>query len=120
MKRALTFVFALGLVLCLATAAAAEDKKKKKPGKAKGPDATALFGKLDANGDKKVSKDEFVAFKGVGKKADAGKEPKGLATARDEWFKKLDANGDASLTVAEFGKLKQVMAASPAKKKKVK
>ena len=116
MKRLLTHLTVLTLVLCLAATAGAQDKKKKKKAKAQGPDAAALFTKLDANADKKVSKDEFNTFKGVGKKADAGKEPKGFAATRDQWWQKLDANADQTLTAAEFGKLKQVMVASPAKK----
>ena len=120
MKRVLTFALAFGLVLCLATTAAAQGQKKKKKPANQGPNAAALFAKLDANADKKLSKDEFNAFKGIGKKADAGKEPKGLAAARDTWFQKLDGNGDQSLTAQEFNKIKQVMDANPGKKKKPK
>jgi Ca2+-binding EF-hand superfamily protein len=119
MKRLLSVAAILGLVLALTgTAGAADEKKKKKQEKGNAPEATALFTKLDTNGDGKLSKDEFNAFKGVGKKADAGKEPKGFASTRDDWFAKLDANKDQSLSKDEFGKLKQVMTDNPAKKKK--
>ncbi len=116
MNRFLTFAVACGFALSLtATAGAAEEKKKKK--KAPGPDLAAIFAKLDANSDKKVSKDEFNAFHGLVEKKE-GKEPKGLVAARGEWFKKLDANNDGSLTVEEFSKAKDAIAASPVKKKK--
>jgi len=110
-------VFALLLSLAAPAGAADEAKKKKKDAK-KGSEATALFDKLDTNKDKKLSKDEFAAFKGLKEPKKEGNEPKGLATARDEWFKKLDTNGDGSLSAAEFGKIKDVIAANPVAKKK--
>ncbi|MBO0698136.1 MAG: hypothetical protein J2P46_07065, partial [Zavarzinella sp.] len=88
MNRLLSAVAALGLVLALTATAGAADKKKAKKAKANGPDVNALFTKLDTNGDGKLSKDEFNAFKGFGKKADSGKEPKGLSATRDGWFAK--------------------------------
>ncbi|HKB05274.1 MAG TPA: EF-hand domain-containing protein [Gemmataceae bacterium] len=118
MQRLLSVAAVVGLVLAFASTAGAADEKKKKKEKGKAPEATALFTKLDTNGDGKLSKDEFNAFKGVGKKADAGKEPKGFASTRDDWFAKLDTNKDGSISKEEFGKLKQVMTDNPAKKKK--
>jgi Ca2+-binding EF-hand superfamily protein len=119
MNRFLSAAAVFGLVLALtAPAGAADEKKKKKKAQTRGADATALFTKLDTNSDGKLSKDEFNAFKGFGKKADAAKEPKGLSAARDTWFDKLDANKDGSLSKDEFAKLKDVVAANPAKKKK--
>ena len=92
------FVFAaavLGLLLGLTTVANAQDEKKKKK---KAPDSGAVFAKLDANTDKKISKDEFGKFTGLAEKKPGkeGKEPKGLAALRDGWFVKLDANSDGS------------------------
>jgi Ca2+-binding EF-hand superfamily protein len=119
MKRVLSVAAVFALLLSFAApAGAADEAKKKKKDAKKGSEATALFEKLDTNKDKKLSKDEFAAFKGL---KEPKKEPKGLAAARDEWFKKLDTNGDGSLSAAEFGKLKDVIAANPvAKKKKAK
>jgi Ca2+-binding EF-hand superfamily protein len=119
MKRLVTAVAVLGLVLALtAPAGAADEQKKKKAKKTRGADVTALFTKLDTDKDGKLSKDEFHAFKGFGKKADAAKEPKGLSGARDTWFATLDANKDGSLSKEEFGHVKQVVADNPAKRKK--
>src|SRR4051794_27570672 len=100
MTRLLSVAAALALVLSLAAPAGAADeaKKKKKKDAKKGPDTTALFAKLDTNGDKKLSKDEFTAFHGLTEPKKAGKEPKGLVSARDDWFKKLDTNADGSVS----------------------
>jgi hypothetical protein len=120
-NRFLSAAVAFGMLLGLtATAQAADEKKKKK--KNEGPDLSALFAKLDTNNDKKVTKDEFNAFKGLqAQKAEkAGKEPKGLSAARDVWFSKLDTNNDGSLTFQEFSKIKDVIAANPIQKKKKK
>jgi hypothetical protein len=119
MTRVLLSFAVLALTAVLAAPAAAQDdaKKKKKEAK-KGPEAAALFAKLDANKDEKVSKDEFATFKGLKEPKKEGKEAKGVVAKRDDWFKKLDANTDGSLTVAEFGKLKEVVAANPPEKKK--
>lgn len=113
MKRFLSLAVILGLAF---TVGAADEKKKKK----QAPDLTAVFAKLDANSDKKVTKEEFDAFKGLAtpKPGKEGKEPKGIAEARGDWFKKLDANTDNSLTADEFAKVKDAIAARPAKKKK--
>jgi hypothetical protein len=119
MKRVLSVaaVFALLLSLAAPAGAAAEAQKKKKDAK-KGPDTAAMFAKLDTNNDKKLSKEEFAAFKGLKEPKKEGKEPKGLSAARDTWFQKLDTNGDGSLTAAEVGKIKDVVAANPVAKKK--
>jgi len=120
MTRILSAAAVLALVLSMAAPAGAADadaKKKKKDAK-KGPDTAALFAKLDKNGDKKVSKEEFTAFHGLTEPKKEGKEPKGLASARDDWFKKLDTNADGFLTAEEFSKVKDVIAANPPMKKK--
>jgi Ca2+-binding EF-hand superfamily protein len=121
MNRILFAALTLGLMLGLAGVAGAADEKKKKK-KNDGADVTAAFTKLDANGDKKVSKEEFDAFKGLQtpKPGKEGKEPKGLAEVRGKWFTKLDANNDGSVTAQEFAKLKEVVAANPPEKKKKK
>ena len=116
MKRFLS----LAVILGLAFAVGAADAKKKKKDQA--ADLTAVFAKLDKDSDKKVTKEEFDAFKGLAtpKPGKEGKEPKGIAEARAEWFKKLDANSDSSLSADEFAKVKEAIAARPAKKKKAK
>src|SRR5262249_15616010 len=101
-------------------AQAADEKKKKK--KTEGPDLAALFAKLDTNNDKKLTKDEFNAFKGLqAQKAEkAGKEPKGLPAARAVWFSKLAPNTAGTLPVQEVWKTKDAIAANPIEKKKKK
>jgi Ca2+-binding EF-hand superfamily protein len=121
MNRYVSAAAVLGLVLALtAPAGAADEKKKKKKANTQGSEVTALFTKLDTNQDGKLSKDEFNAFKGFGKKADKAKEPKGLSSARGDWFAKLDMNQDGTLSKDEFAKVKEVVAANPAKKKATK
>lgn len=116
MKRFLSLAVVLGLAFTVGAA----DEKKKKKGQA--ADLTAVFAKLDANSDKKVTKEEFDTFKGLAtpKAGKEGKEPKGIAEARGEWFKKLDANTDNSISADEFAKIKDAIAARPAKKRKAK
>jgi hypothetical protein len=119
MMRVLSAVAVFAVALALTAPAGAQDdaKKKKKEAK-KGPDAAALFAKLDTGKDQKLSKDEFAAFKGIKEPKKEGKEPKGVVAKRDEWFKKLDANADGSLSAEEFKKVKEVVAANPPEKKK--
>jgi Ca2+-binding EF-hand superfamily protein len=82
-----------GLALVIAgTAARAGDEQK--PAKKGNPES--LFKKLDANGDGKVSKEEFAKFAENNPKA---KEKPG---ATDKIFSKLDTNGDGSLSFEEF------------------
>jgi hypothetical protein len=121
MTRILSLAAALALVLSLAApAGAADEKKKKKKDAKKGPDTAALFTKLDKNTDQKLSKDEFGAFQGLKAPKKEGKEPKGVASVRDEWFKRLDADKNGSLTAEEFTKVKDAVAAKPPVKKKKK
>jgi len=117
MDRIMSAAIVTALVLAVSAPARAADEKKKKK---QAPDRSAVFTKLDANGDKKLSKEEFAKFTGLAEKKPGkeGKEPKGYASHRDEWFKNLDTNNDGFLSVEEFSKVKEVMAANPAKKKK--
>jgi Ni/Co efflux regulator RcnB len=117
MKRVLSAVVAFAVALAVPASAQDDAKKKKKEAK-KGPDTAAVFTKLDTSKDQKLSKNEFAAFMGLKEPKKEGKEPKGVAAKRDEWFKKLDANADGSLSAEEFAKLKDVVAANPAEKKK--
>ncbi len=77
----LTVVFAMSSV---GLAVAADKKKEKK-------DPEAVFKKLDADGDGKLSLAEFV-----GKKKDEA------ATKAGEAFKKKDKDADGSLSLEEF------------------
>jgi hypothetical protein len=120
MIRILSAAAVFALFLSLAAPASAADEKKKKKDAKKGPDTTALFAKLDTNKDQKLSKEEFAAFKGLKEPKKEGKEPKGLASARDQWFKKLDTNGDGFVSADEFKNIKDVIAANPVAKKKAK
>ena len=85
-----------GLALVVAgTSARADDEKK--PAKKANPEA--LFKKLDANGDGKVSKEEFAKF---GENSPKAKAKPGAA---DKIFSRLDAIGDGSISLEEFKKL---------------
>jgi hypothetical protein len=109
--------FTLTAGLLLADDAAGKGKKGKKGRHS----AEAIFKKMDANGDGKVSKEEFVKFhEEVRKKiedrlAAKGKKPKGKGSAKavDRRFKMLDENNDGFITLDEF---KSGMAKAKAKR----
>jgi Ca2+-binding EF-hand superfamily protein len=88
----------LGLFVLVAHAEE-EEKGKKKLGKGGNPEE--LFQKLDANGDKKVTKEEFT--KGFEEMA----KGKGGALG-EKIFEQLDANSDGSLTLDEFKKISEI------------
>lgn len=71
-------------------------------GRGKGPRQSAeeRFKQLDANGDGKVSLQEYLAAKPPG----GGNGPGGNATAEDRTarFRKMDTNGDGYLTLDEY------------------
>ena len=84
MKKFLTFALLFGFVVAIASpAVAAPDKKK--------PDPDAAFAKMDKNGDKKLSEEEYV-----------GKKKDDAATKAKARFAKLDKDSDGSLTLEEF------------------
>lgn len=85
-------LFAILTVLTLTTLAIAADEPKKKV-----IDVAAEFKKLDANTDKKLSKEEFAKFTPANKKAAANFKA-------DEVFGKLDADKDGTVTEDEFKK----------------
>lgn len=77
------------LALCTAFANAADDAAK---GEKKKGDPEAMFKKMDADSDGKVSLEEF-------KNSPMGKKDPAKA---EEMFKKKDANADGSLTADEM------------------
>jgi EF-hand domain pair len=85
MKRLLMLALATGFLGGMLGDVALAGKKGKKK------DPMAVFKKLDANGDKKLSETEFVGKK-TGKKADKARKR----------FKKLDKSGDGFLSFEEF------------------
>lgn len=63
----------------------------------------AVFGKMDANGDGQVSKEEFLAFESAGppgQDGDGKKKRRGPDPA--EMFKRLDRNGDGVIAADEM------------------
>lgn len=117
MFRAWNLLGALGLLALSASLALADDQDKAKKGKGKGkgkrPAPEQVFARMDANGDGKVTKEEFTKFheeaqkriaeraKGKGKGKSRGKRPGGPeAVARR--FDMLDSNKDGSITLPEF------------------
>jgi hypothetical protein len=104
--------------LFLAAGAMAEDKPgQKKPGDAKRPPmgkfdgkgkgqlAEAMFKRLDADGDGKISKDEFKKF---GENAPGGKL-KDRPQVGEKMFERLDANSDGFISADEFKKLGEML-----------
>src|SRR5947209_2786348 len=91
------------LVLAAGLARADDEKEKPRPGAGlRNPEA--LFKKLDANGDGKVTKEEFTKFF---EQVAAGRL-KDRPQLIEKLFEKLDANGDGSLTLDEFKKIKEL------------
>ena len=102
--RILLSAIALAIALPGAAFAAKGERKKKKK-----EDATAVtFEKADTNGDKSVSKEEYI-------KAMAGKLDEKSAGER---FATLDKNGDGSLSAEEYNA--GLNSEEPKKKKKKK
>jgi hypothetical protein len=118
MKKLLTLALVIGFGL-VASAAFADDppgeKGKGKPGGGKGKkgqiaNPEEIFKKLDANGDGKLSKEEFEKAEMIQrmkeKRPDAG----------DRMFKRLDANGDSFLSLEEFKKIGELRGGGKGKK----
>lgn len=103
-----------------------EAKKKKAPKK---PDSAAVFAKLDADSDAKMTQEEFTA--GMKTMAKARAEKAGKADEFDAmWekrskgvekrFAKVDANSDGHVTAEEFAAAPKPEPRAGAKKKKEK
>jgi len=102
---------ALACVLLLVPAAGADDNKAKK--KNKGPDLEAIFDKIDANKDGKLTPAEFAGALAELKKKKDGEAPKKPAKGGGKraaaLFAKLDTNKDGSLSKDEFKKLPEAL-----------
>jgi Ca2+-binding EF-hand superfamily protein len=104
-------------VLVFVGAGRAEDKPAKK---AKGPDLNAVFTKLDADKDGKLSSSEFANATAELKKKKEGETPAKTKTNKmaDALFAKLDADKDGKLSKEEFAKVVETMKAMKQDKKK--
>jgi Ca2+-binding EF-hand superfamily protein len=98
----------------LGTLSLAADDEKKPPaaGKLGNIDKAKLFEKMDADGDGKVTKDEFRKFReqATEKLKDSGKGEKlggQLGGLLDKLFEKMDADGDGKVTKEEFEKYQE-------------
>ncbi len=107
-----------GLVLLVPSAGADDNKAKKKK-----PDLDAIFSKIDANKDGKLTPAEFAGALAEIKKKKDGEQPKQAANGKGakkaaELFTKLDTNKDGTLSLDEFKKLPEVMKEMKKKKDK--
>jgi hypothetical protein len=115
MVRLLALLGLLGIVVLSVHPARADDDEKEKKGSgalARNPEV--VFKKMDANGDGKVSKEEFTDFfskLGQGKLKD---RPRLL----ERMFDKADTNGDGYLSLEEFKKFLTTIRERIAEKKK--
>src|SRR5262245_15171690 len=100
MCRLATLVLAVVVASVLVGTAAADDAK---PGKGEGKgkrDGAALFKRLDANNDGKITLDEF---KKLGERAQG--KVKDRPELGERLFKRLDANNDGAISPEEAKKL---------------
>jgi hypothetical protein len=115
MEMLRTFALLAALVAFAPAVVAGDDKPAAKKPAAKGKiDRTKLFGTMDADGDGKVTKDEYKkGMEGVAEKlkeraADKGKGGAALeklgGQLADRAFDALDADKDGTLTQEEFDK----------------
>lgn len=103
MKR-IGFIVGVAGLLITSTARADDDKGKGK--RAVAGNAEAIFKRLDADGDKKVSKDEFQKIsERLGQLGQGRLTPEMLEKLFGRVFERLDANNDGSLSLEEFKKL---------------
>src|SRR5262245_21117795 len=114
MKR-LFSILAIAVLTAFVTSANADDKPDKGKGQLKGKlgnlgqNPEAIFKRLDANNDGKVTKEEFKA--GLAKLAENAPalkdKPQALDKLVDKIFERLDANCDGSLTLEELKKFSE-------------
>ena len=108
MKKHLT-ITALAVSFAFGGIATAADDKTTTPesraGAGKHRDPEAMFKRLDANGDGKVTKEEFGKLRERMQKAGGKGEAAGKGQVGDRFFTHLDANNDGVLTLEEFKKM---------------
>jgi len=105
------FLAILGVTgLLAASPARADDAPKPEKGKGKKPDPEALFKRLDANGDGKISREEFAKFAEIvrEKAKEKGKGKNATGKGADAIFNRLDTNGDGYLSLEEFKKISEL------------
>ena len=109
MKRYLS-ICAL-LAFCFAgTALGSDDDKGKGKGKRAIGEPDAMFKKLDANNDGKVSKEEFGKLRdNLPGKIKEKANGKGTGQLSDRMFDLMDGNKDGSLSLEEFKKVRERM-----------
>lgn len=97
MKR---LIAGMSLVCVCVFAVGTADAADEPAGKQRDP--AAMFKKLDANGDGKVTKDEFAKFADAIKDKVGGDKADKIAQGTQQMFDRLDANKDGSLSADEF------------------
>ena len=111
--RLLTFaVVALAATLIVTASSRADEPAGQKKNKKKGPDIEAIFKKLDADNDGKLSSTEFAtAMQELRKKKEGAeaKNPAKGAKRAELLFAKLDADKNGSLSLDEFKTVIEVM-----------
>lgn len=104
-------LFALAALLALTGASLAADEKGSPRDKLKGKGGAAtlekMFDKIDADGDGKITKEEFVKFLEERAKEKGRGDRIGMFAGRI--FDRLDGNKDGKLTKEEFAKFRDVI-----------
>lgn len=112
---------AMAVMLTSNPLARADNDAAKKKTKKKGPDIEAIFKKLDANNDGKLSAAEFASvMQELHKKKEGAqtKNPAKAAKRAELLFAKLDADKNGSLSLDEFKNLVAVLKEMKQKKNK--
>lgn len=112
MKRLITLsamvAFLFGTTL---SAYGDDDDKGKGKGKRGAGDPEAMFKRLDANGDGKVTKEEFAKMReNLPEKIKEKTKGKGNGQLGDKLFDLMDTNKDGSLSLEEFKKFRERVA----------
>jgi Ca2+-binding EF-hand superfamily protein len=89
--------------------ARADDKPKADKARGK-PDSEAMFKRLDANADGKISKNEFSKFAEIvrDRLQDKGKAKNANGKFADAMFSRLDSNADRFISLEEFKKISDI------------
>lgn len=121
-SRLLSFAaVAIAASFLVSSSARADDPAGQKKNKNKGPDLEAIFKKLDADNDGKLSSTEFANVMQELRKKKEGAEAKNPAKGAkraERLFAKLDADKNGTLSLAEFKTVIEVMKEMKQQKKK--